>query len=50
VFSTPEIANGVVYFGSNDNYIYAVNESTGALIWRHLTGSAVTDTPVVAPW
>jgi outer membrane protein assembly factor BamB len=27
------LANGVVYFGAIDNKVYALNASTGALLW-----------------
>lgn len=37
--STPAIANGIVYFGSDDDYIYALNASTGTLVWRYQAGS-----------
>lgn len=34
VNATPTVANGVVYFGSWDHNFYAVNATTGALIWK----------------
>jgi hypothetical protein len=34
-------ANGVVYVGSDDNNVYALNASTGALLWSYTTGSWV---------
>lgn len=33
--SSPTVANGVVYIGSGTGMFYAVNESTGAVIWKH---------------
>ena len=30
VYSTPIVVNGVVYFGSEDNNVYALDASTGA--------------------
>jgi len=33
VVSSPVVANGVVYFGSGDHHFYAVNATTGALLW-----------------
>ena len=41
VLSSPAVANGVVYVGSNDDYVYALNASMGTLKWRYLTGSSV---------
>ncbi len=39
---------GVVYAGSEDNNVYALNASTGAEIWQFPTGNIVEDSPVVA--
>ena len=33
VESSPSVANGVVYAGSDDNNLYALNASSGALLW-----------------
>jgi outer membrane protein assembly factor BamB len=46
--SSPAVANGVVYFGSLDNNVYALNASTGAKLWSYPTGSAVYSSPAVA--
>jgi outer membrane protein assembly factor BamB len=35
------IANGVVYFGSGDGYVYAFSEPRHKLLWRRRTGAAV---------
>jgi outer membrane protein assembly factor BamB len=32
--SSPAVANGVVYFGSDDANVYALNASTGVKLWR----------------
>src|ERR1700730_10595909 len=34
VTSSPAVANGVVYVGSWDNNVYAMNASTGAKLWN----------------
>jgi outer membrane protein assembly factor BamB len=34
-------ANEHVYFGSGDGYVYAVNATTGRLVWRKRTGAGV---------
>jgi outer membrane protein assembly factor BamB len=48
VFSSPAVANGVVYVGSYDGNVYALNASTGALLWSFPTGNAVDSSPAVA--
>jgi len=32
--SGPAIANGIVYFGSDDGHLYALNATTGELLWK----------------
>ncbi|HWY55396.1 MAG TPA: PQQ-binding-like beta-propeller repeat protein [Terriglobales bacterium] len=40
----PVVAEGMVYFGSNDGNVYAVNADTGALVWKaEGSGPAVAD-------
>ena len=39
VDSAATIVNGVDYVGGGDNYWYALNASTGAVLWRVLVGS-----------
>jgi len=48
VTSSAAIANGIVYFGCNDNNIYALDASNGALIWNVTTGGRVQSSPAVA--
>jgi outer membrane protein assembly factor BamB len=48
VFSSPAIANGVVYVGSDDDKVYALNAATGAKVWSFTTGSQVYSSPAVA--
>ena len=38
---SPVVAGDVVYVGSYDHKIYALNASTGASIWSYETGSCV---------
>jgi outer membrane protein assembly factor BamB len=47
VYSSPAIVKGVVYFGSTDHYLYAVDQQTGALKWKAKTGSLVSSSPAV---
>ncbi|MBN1232380.1 MAG: PQQ-like beta-propeller repeat protein, partial [Candidatus Coatesbacteria bacterium] len=38
VSSSPCVSDGVVYVGSHDTYLYAINSSDGILKWRYKTG------------
>jgi outer membrane protein assembly factor BamB len=46
--SSPAIANGIVYFGSGDNHVYAVDAQTGTLRWAFETGDVVHASPAIA--
>jgi outer membrane protein assembly factor BamB len=48
VRSSPAVANGVVYFGSGDGRLYAVDAETGKERWRFETGGAVHGSAAVA--
>jgi eukaryotic-like serine/threonine-protein kinase len=49
VQSSPAVADGVVYVGSNDNNVYALNVTTGATSWKPFTtGAPVQSSPAVA--
>jgi len=48
VGSSPAVANGVVYVGSEDGRVYAFNAATGSTLWTATTGSAVDSSPAVA--
>ena len=41
------VADGVVYVGSDDNFLYALKANTGELLWRYETGGNVDSAPVV---
>lgn len=47
VYSSPAVVNGVVYIGSADSKVYALNASTGAKLWSYRTGG-VQSSPAVA--
>lgn len=47
VESTPNVVNGVVYFGSDDGNVYALNAANGACIWNYTTGNFVDSCPAV---
>ena len=46
--SSPAVANGVVYFGSDDKNLYAIDAVTGKEKWRFATGDRVWSSPAVA--
>lgn len=48
IVSTPALANGTVYFGSSDHFLYAIDDRSGALRWKYETGSRVASSPAVA--
>jgi outer membrane protein assembly factor BamB len=37
----------MVYFGSDDGYLYALNAANGSLIWNYSTGGPVKSSPAV---
>jgi len=45
--SSPAIANGVVYVGSSDGYLHAIDAVTGSLKWKYKTGSGISSSPAV---
>jgi outer membrane protein assembly factor BamB len=47
ILSSPAVANGVVYVGSNDNKIYALDAKTGAFLWSYITGAWIESSPAV---
>jgi outer membrane protein assembly factor BamB len=48
VESAPAVANGVVYVGSDDDNVYALNAITGAKLWSFTTANRVVSAPAVA--
>jgi len=46
--SSPVISNGLVYFGSGDTNIYALDSDTGSLKWKFKTGDVVHASPALA--
>lgn len=47
-FTSPAVAQGVVYAGSTDHNVYALDAKTGTVIWSYATGDIVYSTPTVA--
>jgi outer membrane protein assembly factor BamB len=48
VYCPPTVADGTVYFGSDDHNLYALDAKTGALRWSYLTGGVMRSAPAVA--
>ena len=46
--SSPAVVNGVLYVGSGDGNVYALNTSNGTVIWKYATGVEVESSPAVA--
>ena len=46
--SSPVVGNGRLYIGSNDGNVYALNATTGCLLWKHTTRGQVLASPAVA--
>ena len=46
--SSPVVENGVVYFGSGDGNVYALDAGSGTLKWKFKTGDVVHASPAVA--
>jgi outer membrane protein assembly factor BamB len=48
IVSSPVMQDGVVWFGSDDGNIYAVDAGSGRQLWMHATGGPVAATPAIA--
>lgn len=48
VISSPAVVGGVVYVGSADHFVYALDAASGRVRWRYRTGGAVNSSPAVA--
>ncbi len=46
--SSPVVDRGVVYFGSGDFHVYALDANTGTLKWKFKTGNVVHASPAIA--
>jgi outer membrane protein assembly factor BamB len=47
IWSTPAVANGIVYFGSNSDSFFAVNLTDGSTVWTYRTGADVQSNPAI---
>lgn len=48
VLSSPVVVGGVLYVGSSDHFLYALDAVNGALKWKFKTGSRVCSSPAVS--
>ncbi|MGC9318411.1 MAG: PQQ-binding-like beta-propeller repeat protein [Armatimonadota bacterium] len=48
IYSSPALADGILYFGSRDGNLWAVDAEDGSVEWRYPTGGPVDCPPVVA--
>jgi len=49
ILSSAAVVNGIVYVGSEDDYLYAFNAETGKALWSVPTGDSIENSsPVVA--
>ena len=48
VGSRPALADGIVYFGSDDNSLYAVDARAGTKLWSFVTGGKIVSSPAIA--
>lgn len=45
----PLIHGGIVYFGCDDYYVYAINAKTGEKVWQFKTGGCISNSsPAIA--
>jgi len=48
VISRPAVASNVVYLGSWDGKLYALNASNGSYIWSFATGGEIDSSPTIS--
>src|SRR4051794_28718378 len=48
IYGAPAVADGLVYAGSDDGNVYAVDAATGAQRWAFRTGGAIWSTPALS--
>jgi outer membrane protein assembly factor BamB len=45
IYSTPKIDGYMLYFGSGDGHLYAIDHKTGTLVWKYKTNGTVHSSP-----
>jgi len=48
MYSSPTISGDVLYIGSKDKNVYAINATNGDEIWHYATGSRIDSSPAVS--
>jgi outer membrane protein assembly factor BamB len=48
IFSSPALAGDRLYVGSDDGNLYAVDATSGAVVWAFATSDAIVSSPAVA--
>jgi outer membrane protein assembly factor BamB len=48
IFSSPVVADGVIYVGTTDDFLYALDSQTRKQIWRFKTEAGIKSTPLIA--
>ena len=46
-YSSPVVADGNIYLGSNDKHLYAIDQNTGQMKWSFKTGGNIESTPAI---
>ncbi len=47
VISSPVVVNGIVYVGSNDHFLHALDAAKGTELWKFKTGASINSSPAV---
>jgi eukaryotic-like serine/threonine-protein kinase len=47
ICTSPVLAQGIIYFGSSDHRLYALDAATGSKLWEFKTGSWICSSPAV---
>ena len=47
IYSSPCVSDGVVYIGSYDHNLYAIDAKEGTFIWKHPTEDGISSSPYV---
>ena len=45
--SSPVLYNGIIYVGSMDHHVYALDAEAGSILWKFKTGGMVRSTPLL---
>jgi len=48
IASSPALANGRLYVGSDDGRLYAIDATSGKIVWSFRTGAPIASSPAVA--